>query len=130
MGKSLLYAANTTSQTVSSTGTVLNFGTIVRKRGCNANLSGGNIVLSGVGYYNVYVNLTFTSSAAGTEQFQVYKDGTVIPGATASLTVAEGSTYAVCIPCIIRDTCCCESTLTASVSGVSGTVNNASVMVK
>ncbi len=130
MSKSLLYASNTVSQTVSSTSTVLNIGTAVRKYGCSIKLSGSNIVLADSGFYDVYTNLTFEASAAGTVQVQLYKNGTAIPGASASFTVAEGSTYAVSVPCVVRNTCCCESILTIVISGVAGAINTVSAVVK
>lgn len=128
MSKSVLYSANTNSQTVAING-IINFGTIIRRYGCNCNLSGGNAVISGTGYYNIDTAFTFTASDAGTAVITLFNDGVAIPGATVSFTTAANSIYAVSIPAIIRQMCCCNSTITAIVTGVAGTVNNASILV-
>lgn len=130
MSKSILYATSPSTQSVVSTGSNIAYGTLVRKAGCNIGLSGGNIVTKGEGYYDVYANLTFTATTAGTAIVQLSKDGVVIPGASAEFTTAENSTYAISIPCVIRNSCCCESNVVVNVSGVAGTVVNASIEVK
>lgn len=130
MSKSVLYSANTASQATTAAGTTINFGTIVRRYGCNAELSGGNAVVKGSGYFDVNVNITFTASGAGTAVVQVLKDGTAVTGATASITTAESTAYTVNIPCVVRNTCPCESVLTVLISGVATTVSNAAVAVQ
>lgn len=130
MGKSLLYASNTTSQSIVASGSTLNFGTAVRRRGCNVGLSGGNVITKGADYYEISVNAVFTATAAGIEMIKVLKDGVEIPGATASFTTAESTTYAISIPCVVRNTCCCESSITVVASGVAGAVTNASIVVE
>lgn len=130
MSKSILYASNTISQATTATGTTLNFGTAVRRYGCNVGMSGGNIIVSGSGYYDVDVSLMFTAGGAGTAQVQVLKDGTAITGATATVTTADATSYAISVPCVVRNTCCCESTISVVVSGVAGTVTNSSAVVE
>lgn len=130
MSKSILYAVSSVAQSVVSTGSNITYGTLVRKAGCNVGLSGGNVVTKGEGYYDIYTNLTLTATAAGTAIVQLSKDGVIIPGALAEFTTAENSTYAVSIPCVVRNSCCCESSVVVNVSGVSGTVVNASIEVK
>lgn len=127
--KSALYAANTLPQALIIGGTV-NFGAPVRRFGCNINLSGGNAVLNGAGYYDIDADLTFTAGAAGIVTVTLYKDGAPISGATASVTVAADSTYQVSVPAIVRLTCCCESTITAEITGVATTVTNAAIAVE
>lgn len=129
MTKSVLYAANTTAQTTVATGTTIDFGRIIRRYGSNINVSGGNVITMGVGYYDFDANVTFIASGAGTATIQLYKDGIAIPGASASFTTESATRYAVSIPFITKDRCCCESTITASISGVAGSVINASVTV-
>lgn len=130
MSKSILYAVSSVPQSVVSTGSNVAYGTLVRKAGCNVGLSGGSIVTKGEGYYDIYINLTLTATAAGTAIVQLSKDGVVVPGALAEFTTTENSTYAVSIPCVVRNSCCCESSVVVNVSGVSGTVVNASIEVK
>lgn len=124
--KSALYASNTSNQTL-AVGDTINFGSAVRRFGCNCNISGGNVTLDGSGYYSVNTNITFTATAAGTAIITLYKDGAVIPGATSSLTVTADGIFAVNIPAIVRQMCACDSTITAIVTGVAVTVNNAAV---
>lgn len=128
MSKSVIYAANTATQDYVATGTVVNFGSIVRRYGGNLGLSGGNIIADGIGYYNADVNLSLTG--AGTISVQVYKDGAPITGAEATITGVADTTYSVTIPCLIRQTCCCESTITVVVSGTTGTITNAAIVVE
>ena len=129
MSKSVLYAANTSTQAFAATGTVINFGSIVRRYGDNLALSGGNVVARGCGYYDIDTNITF-NGAAGTVVVQIYKDGVPIPGATTSTTIAANVNAQVSIPAIIREVCCNESTITVVISGVAGNVINAAIDVE
>lgn len=129
MSKSILYAANTNPQTFIANGSIVNFGSIIRRYGCNVVLSGGNAVVDGQGYYDVDVNLTFTA-AAGTVVVQIFKDGVAVQGAEATITTVADTSYAVTIPTIVRQSCCCESTITVVISGVAGTISNASIKVE
>lgn len=128
MSKSLLYASNQNSQTLSS-GDTINFGTPVRRYGCNANISGGNVVIYGSGYYTDTINITFTANAAGTVTITTFKDGIAVPGATCSVTVTESNLYNIVVPCVVRQKCECESTIAVAITGIATTVSNASVEV-
>ena len=131
MSKSTIYASNTLTQDFVATGTTIDFGSIVRRYGNNTAMSGGNVVVDGVGYYSVDTNVTFSADAVGTALIQLYKDGLAIPGAKASVTTAADTIYAISIPSIIRQTCCCnEGTISAIISGVAGTITNASIVVE
>lgn len=127
--KSALYAANTTAQTLTA-GNTVNFGTIVRKYGNNITIAGGNVLVQGAGYYDMDTNLTVTADGAGTGVITLYKDGAAIPGASVSFTAASGSIYAFTIPAMIRQVCCAESMITAAVSGIPMTVDNAAMTVQ
>ena len=126
--KSVLYAANTASQDVAANG-VVNFGSAVRRFGQNCNISGGNVTVSGSGYYDVDVNISYLGSAADTATFSVYNDGVAIPGASAIVTTAASTAGCLTIPAVIREKCCMESTITVQ-SDIAVTVNNASIVVK
>lgn len=128
--KSALYATNTNEQTVTASDSPIRFGSIVRRYGRCTNLSGGNVTIQESGYYDVDTNFTFTATAAGTIVISLYKDGVLIPGATATVTVAAGSAYSMSIPAIVRNTCNCESTITARIIGVAGVINNAAIAVE
>ena len=124
--KSCIYAANTATQSISDGGTI-NFGSAVRRYGSACNVEGGNLTLNGAGYYDISVNVTIAGTAAGTAVVQLYKDGVIIPGASASLTTAADTTYSASVSTIIRKSCCCESSITAVVSGVAVSVTSASI---
>lgn len=129
MSKSLLYGVNRTPQTI-VVGDRVNFGTIVRRYGCNLNMSGGEVLVTGEGYYDLDASITFVAGAEGIATITLLKDGSVIPGASASQTVAVGDTITlVTPPSAIREKCGCESTVTAVISGVIGVINNATIRV-
>lgn len=129
MSRALLYAANTTPQTVVTTGSVINFGSVVRHCGCNCTLSGGNAEVAGVGYYTVDTNISFTGTAASTVLVQLYEDGIAVPGANSTVTIAANGIGSVTIPAVVRQRCCKDSVITTNISGLNGTVTNASVRV-
>lgn len=129
MSKSVLYGVNRTAQTI-VVGDRVNFGNIIRKYGCNINMSGGEVNITGEGYYNLDASITFVAGAEGIATITLLKDGSIIPGAGASQTVASGDTVTLTIPpSVIREKCCCESTITAVISGVIGVINNATIRV-
>lgn len=129
MSKSLLYGVNRTQQTV-VVGDNVDFGNIVRRYGCNLNMSGGEVVVTGEGYYNIDSSITFVAGAAGIATITLLRDGSIIPGAEASQTVAEGDTITLTVPpSVIRQKCCGESTITAVISGVTGVISNATIRV-
>lgn len=129
MSKSLLYGVNNASQTI-VVGDRVNFGNVVRRYGCNLNMSGGEVLVTGEGYYKIDASVTFVAGAEGIATVTLLKDGSVIPGASASQTVASGDTITLVIPPnAIREKCCCESTISAVISGVIGVISNATIRV-
>lgn len=128
MSKALIFANNSTSQTLAN-GDVVSFGVPVRRYGSNLYMVGGNVVARGDGYYNADANISFTATA-GTATIQAFKDGVAIPGAVATITTAASTSYQVSIPFVIRQRCCVESTITVKISGVTPTVSNASIVVE
>lgn len=129
MCKAILYAANTQLQTVAEGG-IVNFGTVIRQMGGSIELSGGNVNISGVGYYNADASFSFVAEATGVYTIQLYKDGTPIVGARASATVVADATVNMAIPFVVRNTCCCDSTITAVISGGDATVSVASITIE
>jgi hypothetical protein len=131
MSKSVLYAVNTAAQTIPATGAIINFGSAVRRYGCNLNASGGNVEISGCGYYDIDANVTFTAAAAGAAVIQLFMDGVAVTGAKATITIgAANEAQTVNIPALARMTCDCTSTLTAVISGLAGTVTNAAIVAE
>lgn len=129
--KSLIYTANT-SNTAVAVGGVLPLGTVNRRYGCNIDLSGNGIVLTGTGYYDVDSSFTATATAAGNVTITMLRDGVAVPGATATATAAAAAgTVNLTIPSVIRLQCCnSSSTITFVLSGTAVTLNNAAVIVK
>ena len=127
MSRALILASNTNTQTLTNGG-VVNFGSVVRRYGCNLKMSGGNVVAKGEGYYPVFANVSFTATA-GTATIQIYKDGVEIPGARVVRTTVADTTFAITIPTAIRQRCCNESTIEVKINGVTATVVNASILV-
>lgn len=130
--KSALYTANTTSQTV-AVGSTIALGTIIRRFGCGANLSGNAVSLTSQGYYDVDVSVTVVPTAADTVTVTLLQDGVAIPGATASATVAAAATSVnLNISAIARlaGCNCSVSNLTLLLTGATSIVTNAAVTVK
>ena len=127
--KSALYMANTQTQ-VLAVDSVISFGTIIRRFGQNINGSATNVEITGQGYYDVDANFSILGTGTGTATITLYKDGVAIPGASALITTADTVRNQVSIPCIIREKCCCASTITAVLSGTGTTITNAAIVVE
>lgn len=126
----LIYTANTTSQTV-PVGGAINLGSIKRRTGCALSMSGDTVTMHKSGYYDVYVGVSATPTAAGTVTVTLYQDGVPVSGASSSATVAAtDTTVSLSFPSVVR-LCgeCCTSNLTLVVSGVETAINNVCVKV-
>ncbi|MCQ2463968.1 MAG: hypothetical protein MJ095_00135 [Oscillospiraceae bacterium] len=128
---SVLYAANRSTQVIpEGVPTVVDFGQIVRRFGCQINMSGGNVSILSGGYYDMDANFTFTATA-GEVRIQLFQNGAPIPGAYAAVTAAADTMYAVSIPDIVKNTCCSEETITAVVTSDSEvTISNAAIKIE
>ena len=125
--KSAQVAFNTVAQDVVATGTSLAvLGTLTTDTGCSINTNNAGFKVNASGLYRFRYVITFTAAAAGTATVQLFKDGIALPCTLTQNTVADGDTYTIITeaPAIVIGTCCniCPS-VTASVSGVAGTVN-------
>lgn len=91
--KSLIDVATTTSTSVLA-GATLPLATVVRRRGCDVNLSGNSVALTDCGsnFYLVNVTATFTAPVAGVISLALQQNGTAVTGATASTTITTAST--------------------------------------
>lgn len=128
--KSALYTALQTPTAVAVDG-VIPLGSIIRRYGCDANLNGNAVNLSGAGYYDVDASITVSPTAAGTVTATLVKDGVAIPGATASADAASGAPTVLSFPALVRQACCASgSALTLVLSGVAATVNNVALRVQ
>lgn len=125
---SLLYSSNTAAQTVAVNGAI-NFGSVVRRCGCNINQTGSTINLRGGDYYKTDVSVVLTPTAAGTAVISLLQDGAVV--ATGSATVAAAATtQTISFPAIVRTRGACSSNLTLVLSGAASTVNAVNVTVE
>lgn len=91
--KSLINVATTVSSAVVANGT-LPLTTIVRRRGCDINLSGNAVAITDCGsnYYLVTVTATFTAPAEGVVTLALQQNGANVTGATGSTTVTTPTT--------------------------------------
>lgn len=130
MSSSLVYSANTNVQPFVATGTTINFGSVVRRYGCNTNVIGGDGVINGSGYYTIYPFINISGTAGGTATIQFYKDGAPIPGSMIRFTTADGVLSAITPPPMaVRQKCCCEANITATITGVAGNIIDATILI-
>lgn len=105
------------------------YGSVVRRYGKNLTLDGGGIILIGSGYYSLDASLTFTPTGAGPVTIQFYQDGSVVPGALATVQGAAGEPITLPVTGTLRNCGCnCNTTLTYTISAA-GTTNNLAVRV-
>jgi len=131
MSRAIIYATNSNNQTV-GIGGIVSPGTVVRRYGCNCQLSGNGIVISGTGYYDISATVTLTPTAAGTVTASIYQDGVPLQGATASATVAAVDTT-VTLPVIgVARLMCCNSAsnLTMVIEGVESDISRYTIKVE
>lgn len=132
MSKSAIYTVNNTLQTIADGGTI-DLGIVQRRFGCNLNLVNNAIREAGAGYYDIQASITAAPTAAGEITVSVYKNNTLLPGATATVTAAAaGDTVNLAISALDREKCgCCEeiSNLTFVVSQGETNITNISVKV-
>lgn len=128
---SLIYTANSEAAAI-PVGGMVPLGTVVRRFGCNCQLSGNGIVCQGNGYYKVDADVVLTPTAAGTVTVTLLSDGVPVPGATASATVAAAATTVTLpIDTVVRNRCCDDSqTLTLQVTGAASALVNVAVVVE
>lgn len=128
--KSLLYGVNTNNQVI-VIGDRVNFGNVVRRYGKNIDMTGGEVFINGEGYYNIDASVTFAGTGAGDVTVTLLRDGAIIPGAGATATLAAAGTITLTLPpCVVRQKCCGESTITAVITGLAGAVTNATIRIE
>ncbi len=131
--KSAIYTTNDTGTTVTTTNAVpvqVSYGSVIRRFGQNIRLEGGSLQCSGLGYFDVDEHLIVTPAAAGSITAQLYQDGQVIRGASATLTGEAGVPLVLPIKALVRNCGCdCNSILTTTING-SCIINNFPAVVK
>lgn len=136
----LIGLKNTTTQSVVTNGT-LNLGNVYR-RFCRKNQCGvpvfsntnTTVTLQHSGIYHITANITFTAPTAGVVVFQLFENGAVIPGATASETITTATTetkttsidYLVIVDkgCVLGTPSVITKTLSLVNAGVGATISN------
>lgn len=133
MSKSAIYVVNDRVQLVQENG-LIDLGSVIRRFGCNCHLNNNGINIAGAGYYNVKASFTVAPSAEGEVTITMYKDGVIVPGATATETVAAaGDNANLTIVALVREYCpCCDnsSNLTFVLSNSESNVVNSSIVVE
>lgn len=131
--KSLINVATTTSSSVVANG-ILPLTTIVRRRGCDVNLSGNAVAITDCGsnYYLVTLTATFTAPTAGNVTLTLQQNGANVTGATATTTITTATTEvrSISFSAIVRtfNTAGIDS-LSVVNSGVAATFSNIDVDV-
>lgn len=133
MSRSAIYTTNQSVQAVALNG-VINPGTVIRRFGCNLQLSGNAIREEGEGYYEYNVSITAAPTAIGTVTVTAYKDGVAIPGAIASEAVSTANNPAnLALDFILKEPCaCCDggSNITFVLTGTASNVNNIAIVAE
>ena len=130
---SVLYVTNNTALTVGTGANITPSSIIHRNCQSQANLENGNIVIKGMGYFNIDVTLTFSSASTGTVKVALYKDSNAIDGATSSTTISTASTEvrSLSFSCEILNNCKCSiSTISLTNLGIPITTSNVAIRVK
>jgi len=130
MSRSGIYTVNSTTQTVADGGAV-SLGSVIRRYGCDCQLSGNAILLVGAGYYDISVAIVAAPTAAGDLTATLFKDGVEIPGATATATaVAAGDFVTLPLLPLVRQVCCGSSgSITCVLTGAASEVSNVAFKV-
>jgi hypothetical protein len=131
MSKALIYTANTAGAEV-AIGNTIPVGSIIRRYGRCIDATGSAINLGEPGYYLVDVSASATAAATGDVTISLAQDGVLIPGATATVTVATVNTQVVNLKIvgIVRVMCCNPSSLSVVVGGTTApTVENMTMSV-
>lgn len=130
MSRSAIYIANNTIQSVVENG-VINPGVVTRRFGDNLRLEGSSIRECGTGYYKYDASFTVAPTAEGNVTITAYKNGTIIPGATASGTAAAAGDFVnLSLDFITREFCgCCEdiSSITFILTGTASNITNVGI---
>lgn len=133
MSRSAIYTTNPSVQAVAING-IIDPGTVIRRFGCNLQLSGNAIREEGEGYYEYNVSATVAPTAIGTVTITAFKNGVAIPGATASESVATANTPVnLSLNFMLREPCaCCDggSNITFVLTGTASNVNNIAIVAE
>lgn len=92
-------------------GGVINLPEVTKNTRC-VNVTGGAMAVRNGGTYNVHANITAVATAAGVLEFQLYRNGTPVPGAHALVTAAAvGDNVSVAFFTPLTVECCGSTTI-------------------
>lgn len=91
MCKALIYTVNSAS-TAATLNAPVEIGSIIHKYGCAIHSDSSSFRITDSGYYDIDVSATFTAAVPGDVTLNVYSNGVLIPGATATETVTTANT--------------------------------------
>ena len=133
MSKSAIYTVNNTPQSVADGGTI-NLGTVIRKFGQCLNLAGTGVQLLGPGYYSINASVTVEPTTAAEVTLTAYKDGVIIPGATATDVSADANDPVnLSITSLVRKFCPCADgieSISFQLAGAAASVTNIAVVIE
>ena len=133
MSKSAIYTVNSAAQNVAVNGN-LNLGTVIRRFGQNLTLSGNAIQVCGGGYYDRDASFTLAPTAIGNVTITAFRDGVVIPGATATGSVSTANNpINLSLSSMFREPCqCCDgmSSITFQLTGTAASVTNVAIVME
>lgn len=103
---------STTVQNVAADG-LIQFPNVTSNECCNENqVNAGTITLTTNGTYEIHFNASLVATAAGTQEVQMYRNGSPVPGAHAIATAAAiGDTVALGFTALVTVNCCCGDTI-------------------
>lgn len=127
MSKAVLYAANSSTQTLNS-GSTVNLGTPIHGFGhtcCNKTIDvvGGNLTFRAGGLYTINVSATVTGSAAGTVTLTIYQDGVATASLAATNVAAANEAANISLVTAVNVNRCTTSTVTIVATTTAGTIS-------
>lgn len=136
MSKALMFAGNSTAQTLTGGGAV-NLGSPIHGFGCTCcqktiDLTSSGVLLRSGGYYTVIISTVVTNSEAGNVTLTLYQDGTPSAVITGSENIAAaGNPASITISGAVLVPKCGTSTLTVVATSSAGnpTINSISTTV-
>lgn len=102
---------NPTAQTVAADG-LIQLPNVTTNECCSSPVNGGTITIRQAGTYEVHFNATVEATATGTQEIQMYRNGSPVPGAHGLETAAAVGDFAnIAFTGLITVDCCCGDTI-------------------
>lgn len=125
--KSVARTYNNASQEITATPSALTLvGNVSVNTGCSIEIGTGSYRLNYSGLYHISADVTLTATAAGTALVQLAVNGTVLPCAVSSATMAAAGVYTLHVETDICAGVCAvnKPVITVLAGGVAGTVTH------